>query len=97
MSQGRPLLSPLNLPLVENFLAQSWDLNIIEDVWAILKAKVNVRRPRGTKGYLKVIREEWRGISQTTIKKIVAKVPGRLLEVVGKEGAWLKRPNNKGK
>ena len=37
------MLSPLNLPLVENFLAQSWDLNIIEDVWAILKAKVNVR------------------------------------------------------
>ena len=70
MSQGRPLLSPLNLPFVEN-------LTSFEDVWAILKAKVNVRRPRGTKGYLKVIREEWRGIFKTTIK-----VPDRLLKVV---------------
>ena len=96
-SQARAIAAlALNLPFVENFPAQRWDLNIIEDVRAILKAKVNVRRPRGTKGHLKVIREEWRGISQTTIDKIVAKVPDRLLEVVGKEGAWLKRPNSKG-
>ena len=68
---------------------------MIEGIWVFLKAKVRRRRPRTTKGYLKVIRESWGVISQSTIDKIVGQVPSRLVMVEERGGAWLKKPKKR--
>jgi transposase len=81
----------LSMPILWDFPAQSFDLNVIELVWAKLKALVEQRRPITKRGYMKVIKESWRELKQTTIDGIIDTVPRRMQEVKKKKGDWVKR------
>jgi hypothetical protein len=82
-------LSTLNLPIVEDFPPQSFDINCIELVWGQLKQKVEARRPVTSRGLYDVIRRAWDEISISTIDGIVAGVPKRMMRIVENEGRWL--------
>lgn len=82
-------LAPLNLPIMESFPAQSWDINCIEHVWAQLAQGVNSRRPRGAAGFKAIIQQEWRAIKQHTIDKIIAGVPKRITKIRELGGSWI--------
>ncbi len=66
--------------------ACSPDLSPIENVWRILKRKMQQRRPR-TVAHLKTcLQEEWDKITPETLHHLVSSVPKRLLSVVKRNG-----------
>ncbi len=77
------------MPVAEDFPPQSFDINIIEGVWAWLQGRVQGRRPVSIRGLETVINKEWKAIKQTSIDKLVAQVPRRLKKIVEGRGRWL--------
>ena len=82
-------LSPLNLPILEAFPPQSWDINCIEHVWAQLSQKLRHHRARTPDGFRRAVLKAWDSISQETIDAIVEKVPGRLKKIAALKGEWI--------
>jgi transposase len=82
-------LEILDLPILKSFPAQSWDINCIEHVWAQLAAKLRIRRPTTPRGYKAAIMQEWDAITQSTINKLVEKVPSRIQKIRGLDGKWI--------
>lgn len=82
-------LSPLNLPILEEYPPFSFDLNAIERVWAQLKRLVEDRRPRTAAGYKLAIQQAWRDLPQTTIDKIISSIKGNVDKIAENGGEWL--------
>jgi len=82
-------LKTLDLPILKTFPAQSWDINCIEHVWAQLAAKLRNRRPTTPRGYKAAIVKEWEAIDQSTINRLVEKVPSRIQKIWGLGGKWI--------
>lgn len=51
--------------------SQSPDMNPIENIWSILKRKVELRNPKNKTNLKEIIIEEWNSIPTETCKKIV--------------------------
>ena len=68
--------------------AQSPDLNPIENIWKILKDRVNRRemRPMGVNDVVLALLEEWGKIDGNLLLKLCESMPGRLQMVIAKDG-----------
>jgi transposase len=66
--------------------ANSPDLNPIENIWSILKKKVERRVVNSKEALIKVIEEEWEKIDIGLIRKTIESMPRRLLQVVANGG-----------
>jgi transposase len=92
-AQGsRDYMQELGLHLLQGYPAQSWDINIIENVWGILDTKLNQlpgRMPDTPGGWRRRLQRAWDLVSQSSIDKLVKQVPNRLAQIAEKEGAWL--------
>lgn len=91
-------IDELKLTLVEDFPAQSWDLNIIENVWGVLDGKMSAmhgRKPTTAYGWRRRIEKAWDAIDQATINKLVDDVSNRVAKVAEQEGQWLFRKGTK--
>lgn len=75
---------------IQDFPASSPDLNIIENVWALLGDKV-ASRPAATLDELwTVIQDEWKNLDLKIIKKIIQSMPARLDAVLKSHGGVTK-------
>ena len=88
--ETRAALSPLNLPILEDYPPFSFDLNAIERVWAQLKRLVEGRRPRTASGFKQAIQKAWKVLPQSTIDKIISSIKGNVDEIAENGGEWLK-------
>lgn len=82
----------MELQLVDGFPAQSWDINIVENVWGVLDGKLQAMRPplpRTPDGWRRRVQEAWKQVSQSTIDKLVSVVPTRMALIEQQGGAWL--------
>lgn len=89
---SKDAISRQQLRLVEDFPAQSWDINIIENVWGVLDGKLSRmcgRQPTTPYGWRRRIQQAWRSIDQATIDKLVDAVPDRMAGVAEQQGSWL--------
>lgn len=69
---------------------QSPDLNIIENVWKVLKDRAAKRKP-GTLQELKdILIAEWRGLSEDFAKKLMESLPRRMIDVIKAKGHHIK-------
>lgn len=68
--------------------AQSPDLNPIENVWSLLKYKVNKRYPRPKTIFEaeNALFEEWEKIDQIYINKLIESMPNRVKDVIKNNG-----------
>lgn len=85
-------IQAMELQLVDGFPAQSWDINIIENVWGALDGKLQAMRPplpRTPDGWRRRVQEAWKQVSQSTIDKLVSVVPARMALIEQQGGAWL--------
>lgn len=84
-------LKELDAPMLADYPARSWDLNVIENAWGILNAVLrgNRRRPITKQGYWGAIEEAWEGVTLEAIGSLVDSVPGRMQDILEKEGQWL--------
>jgi transposase len=82
----RNWLRERGLTTLDPWPANSPDLNIIENIWAVLKERVYRRSFRTEQGLFRVVKEEWEKIELQEIQKLVLSMPGRLQQVLDRDG-----------
>ncbi|GFU91521.1 transposable element Tc1 transposase [Trichonephila clavipes] len=65
---------------------QSSDINVIENLWAILETAVQKHQIRSKAHLKQVLQEEWDKISSDTTKKLVESVPRHLEDIIKAKG-----------
>ena len=76
--------------LLSDWPALSPDLNIIENLWSVLKNRVNKRLPQTAEQLWEITQEEWNGITINEVKKLFESIPARLKEVIRNKGYHVK-------
>lgn len=93
--QAQASMTTHNVPLMEDFPPQSWDINIIENVWGVLNNKLLGKRGNSNDIWRRKIIKAWDEVEQHTINTLVDKVPSRMEEIIKKEGAWIFKKGKK--
>jgi transposase len=75
-----------NVPEVMDWPSNSPDLNPIENLWAIVKRNVELRRPRNLSELEVFLGEEWGNIPNSLLINLVNSMPQRCKEVIEKNG-----------
>ena len=65
---------------------KSPDMNIIEKVWAVMKANVQASTPRTVDSLKRAIKKEWAAISDDFIQSLFAKIPKNLRTIIATGG-----------
>lgn len=68
----------------------SADLNPIENLWSIVKSRVNRNKPTNLAQLGALIEEEWKSIDQKVIETLVHSMPKRIKTVLKKRGQHCK-------
>ena len=74
------------LNVLENWPPQSPDLNIIENIWSILKRKVMARNPKTIENLWQFSYEEFHRIPNEKIERLYDSIPRRLRAVIISKG-----------
>ena len=75
-----------NVPEVMDWPSNSPDLNPIENLWAIIKRDVELRRPKNLSELEQFLGEEWEKIPNSLLSNLVNSMPQRCKEVIEKNG-----------
>jgi transposase len=75
-----------NVPEVMDWPSNSPDLNPIENLWAIIKRDVELRRPKNLSELECFLEEEWAKIPNSLLINLVNSMPRRCEEVIEKNG-----------
>jgi hypothetical protein len=75
--------------LVEDYPPQSYDINIIENIWAQLDNNLIGSKATCSDGWRRTIQKAWDKIPQELIDKRVHSVKKRFARIVEKGGDWL--------
>jgi transposase len=75
-----------NVPTVMDWPSNSPDLNPIENLWAIVKRNVEIRRPNNTCELERVMKEEWAKIPQDVINNLVGSMRKRCELIIESDG-----------
>jgi hypothetical protein len=77
----------MGLPILNDYTAQSWDKNIIENVWGVLRNNLRGAKAKCTDGWYSTYREAWGSVKQSN--KLVSGMPARLESIIEAEGMWV--------
>lgn len=82
-------LQNLGVNVVKGYPPQSWDLNIIENVWGTLQGRITKANANTGSGWRKKIEKAWDGIGlMGSINLLHEGYPDRLILVGSKGGEW---------
>lgn len=83
-------LGEQNIKILGPWPGNSPDLNPIENLWSILKRRVDNQKPTNSDKLQALIMQEWTAISQDLVQKLIDSMPGRIAEVLKKKGQHCK-------
>ena len=69
-----------------SWLAQSPDLNPMENVWAVLKANISNYKPSSTKELIRIIKKEWKKLDKIFAENLVNSMKRRISDVIYNKG-----------
>lgn len=87
---SREGLAGLEIPVMQDFPAQSWDMNIIEVCWAWMMQNLRGHNPRTVDGWQRAIKKAWAGVDIGLINDLVDKLPNQLQSIYDEHGKWMK-------
>ena len=79
-----------NICLLSVWPAQSPDLNILKNLWSVLKSRVNKRLPKTSDELWAITQEEWHAINKDEVIKLFDSIPTRLQAVILNKGHHIK-------
>lgn len=83
-------ITMLEVPVLEGFPPQSWDLNAIEVCWSWLDQNLRGHNPRTWVGWKKAIMHAWDEVQLSSINKLVKRVPKQVDKIIEAGGKWCK-------
>ncbi|NP_001133228.1 transposase-like [Salmo salar] len=83
-------LGEQNIAILGPWPGNSPDLNPIENLWSTLKRRVDKQKPTNSDKLQALIMQEWAAISQDVAQKLIDSMPGRIAEILKKEGQYCK-------
>ncbi|KAL0199311.1 hypothetical protein M9458_007851 [Cirrhinus mrigala] len=83
-------LGDQNIDILGPWPGNSPDLNPIENLWSILKRRVDKQKPTNSDKLQEVIMKEWVAVSQDLAQKLIESMPSRITEVLKKKGQHCK-------
>ena len=66
------------------------DLNPIENLWSILKNRVDKQKPTNSGALQTLLKEEWGKVTEELSKKLVCSMPKRIADILKAKGAYCK-------
>jgi hypothetical protein len=80
-----------SIPILD-WMTQSPDLNLIENLWNHLDYQVRKRKPlpKSKQELIKVIQEEWQKITIKTCHRLILSMPNRVKTVIKAKGGHTK-------
>ena len=66
--------------------AQSPDLNPIENLWNVIKRKMDGHKPSNKAELLEFLRQEWHKVTQNQCERLVESMPRRMKAVIKNQG-----------
>ena len=85
---SRKAIDLMGLPILTDFTAQSWDQNIIENVWGF-REHLRGAKAKSTDGWYAAYRLAWSRVQPITINKLVAGMHARLERIIEAKGVWV--------
>lgn len=85
-AESTAAIKQMGLNVKADYPPQSWDFNIIENVWGVLDQNLQGRRPVTNDGWRAAIQHAWDAVDITTINKLVTHVKGRMADAVTNMG-----------
>jgi hypothetical protein len=82
----------MGLLMLFHFPPQTWDLNIIENVWGVLVEKLRGVKAKTSSAWHAAIIKAWERVEQSTIDNLVDGMPARMQQVIDAENNWV--PNH---
>ncbi|XP_073719128.1 uncharacterized protein [Misgurnus anguillicaudatus] len=79
-----------NVEILGPWSGNSPDLNPIENLWSILKRRVDKQKPTNSDKLQEVIMKEWVAICQDLAQKLIKSTPSRIAEVLKQNGQHCK-------
>lgn len=89
-------IASAKLKVVEGYPPQSFDINIIEKMWAQLTNRIQHKRAKSVDRWRRILQLSWDEIPIATINKLVAGVGGRMQKIAVAGGEWIEKPGYKG-
>lgn len=89
---SRAAMASMGMHLLDEYPPQSWDINIIENVWGMLEQQLKsapARQPTTPDGWRRWLQQAWNAVEQSSIDKLIGGLPKRLTDIVEKGGDWL--------
>jgi transposase len=75
--------------VLDGWPAGSPDLNPIENLWDVLKMRVEKEKPLTREGFIDVIMAAWDNLAMDLVNKLVASMPRRIRKLCEKQGGRL--------
>lgn len=75
--------------VVDGYPPQSWDINVIENIWAAVDNNLLGAKPSTSDGWKRAIQKAWDKVPQSLVDKRVRSVKKRLKRILEKKGEWL--------
>jgi len=83
-------LDSRHICLLSDWPAQSPDLNILENLWSVLKSRVQKRQPNTANDLWVITKEEWDAITKDEVIGLFNSIQHRLTEVIRNKGQHIK-------
>ena len=86
---SRKAVEEMRLPMLMDYPAQSWDINLIKNVWGVFRDLLTHSKAKTTDGWYSVYRSAWMNLKLSTINKLVEGMHDRLQSIIDAEGIWV--------